>query len=85
MIQTDCFSLMNHAVNLKELKKLEGTVIEFPLSPTGFLEICNVLEHYSSCKWTLDPNFKGSYDKRPKYSRLRGPVPNWLISSSLIK
>jgi len=82
MIQTDCFSLMNHAVNLKELKKLEGTVIEFPLSPTNLLEICYVGESTSNCKWG---NWKGAWDNKPKYSRLRGPVPNWLICSSLIK
>ena len=81
----DSSGLMGHSFNLKELKKAEGMIIEFPPSPTGFLEICNVHAHYSSCKWTLDPNFKGSYDKRPKYTRLRGPIPNWLISCFLIK
>ena len=81
----DAFALTHQRINLKELKNAEGTVIEFPPSPTGFLEICDVEAHYSSCKWTLDPNFKGSYDKRPKYTRLRGPIPNWLISCFLIK
>ena len=81
----DAFALTHQRINLKELKNAEGTVIEFPPSPTGFLEICNVHAHHSSCKWTLDPNFKGSYDKRPKYTRLRGPIPNWLISCFLIK
>ena len=81
----DCRGLMGHSFNLKELKKAEGMIIEFPPSPTGFLEIFHVHEKWSHCKWQLDPNFKGSYDKRPKYSRGYGQIPNWLISCFLIK
>ena len=81
----DSSGLMGHSFNLKELKKAEGMIIEFPPSPTGFLEIFHVHEKWSHCKWQLDPNFKGSYDKRPKYSRGYGHIPNWLISCFLIK
>jgi len=77
----DCNGLMHHTINLNELKKLEGTTIDFPLSPTGRLEICDVGEAFSNCKWG---SWMGDSHKYPTYSRVRGSVPNWLISSFLI-
>ena len=77
----DCNGLMYHTINLNELKKLEGTAIDFSLSPTGRLEICDVGEAFTTCKWG---KWIGSAGENPTYSRLRGEVPNWLISSFLI-
>ena len=57
------------------LKKMEGQTIPFPHSPTGFLELCDVHTEFTDCKWGHPP--KGGVRG---YTRLRGGVPNSLIS-----
>ena len=56
------------------IKEIEGQTIPFPHSPTGYLELCNVLEDFTDCKWGHPP--KGS---NIQYTRTRGGVPNSLI------